>query len=368
MTAALPILVPADDLVAFVTRIFVAAGLTENAATTVATGLVQADLEGLPSHGVLLVDLYVDRLRGGSVSTRESGEVVSDRGCCVVLDAGHALGQLTGDQSIAIAAARAKQHGVGIVAVRHGFHFGAARRYAIKAADDGCIGIVMCNTRPLMPAPGGAERVVGNNPIAIAIPSDGPVPLVLDMATSEAAMGKIRLAEKAGQAIPNTWAVRQDGSPTTSPTEAIAGMLLPAAGPKGFGLALMIDLMCSLLSGGAGGDKVKPLYGDPTVPYDCSHLFIAIDVGAFGDASRFRAQAAAAAERIRLGQPAPGVDRLYVPGEPEWQRCETAAGKVRLERAVLDNLIKVAQSLHVSADFFPASPPNSLEKPHHAQT
>jgi LDH2 family malate/lactate/ureidoglycolate dehydrogenase len=366
MTSSPPVLVAADDLVALVTRIFVAAGLAEDAATTVAKGLVQADLEGLPSHGVLLVELYVDRLRGGSVSTRKSGEVVSDRGCCVVLDAGHAPGQLTGDQSTAIAVARAKQHGVGIAAVRHGFHFGTARRYAVAAADEGCIGIVMCNTRPLMPAPGGAERVVGNNPIAIAIPSDGPIPLVLDMATSEAAMGKIRLAEKAGQSIPGTWAVRQDGSPTTNPTEAIAGMLLPAAGPKGFGLALVIDLMCGLLSGGASGEKVKPLYGDPTVPYDCSHLFIAIDVGAFGDPARFRAEAAAAAQRIRLGKRAPDVDRLYLPGEPEWQRRESAAGKVALERAVVDNLIKVARSLRVSADPLPSH--DSLEKLHYAQT
>lgn len=366
MTSPSPILIPAEALVGLVTRIFVAAGLAENAATTVASGLVQADLEGLPSHGVLLVELYVERLRAGSVSTRDSGEVVSDRGCCVVLDAGHAPGQLTGDQSTTIAVARAKQHGVGIVAVRHGFHFGTARRYAIAAADQACIGIVMCNTRPLMPAPGGAERVVGNNPIAIAIPSDGPVPLVLDMATSEAAMGKIRLAEKAGQSIPGTWAVQQDGSPTTNPTEAIAGMLLPAAGPKGFGLALVIDLMCGLLSGGASGEKVKPLYGDPAVPYDCSHLFIAIDVSAFGDPSRFRAEAAAAAERIRLGKRAPSVDRLYLPGEPEWQRSKTAGGKVAIERAVADNLIKVAQSLRVSADPLPLRDP--LENPHHAQT
>ena len=120
----------------------------------------------------------------------------------------------------------------------------------------------MCNTRPLMPAPGGAERVVGNNPIAIAVPSDGRRPIVLDMATSEAAMGKIRMAEKAGEAIPGTWAVKADGSATTDPTEAIAGMLLPAAGPKGFGLAFLIDLLCGVLSGGATGAAVQPLYGN----------------------------------------------------------------------------------------------------------
>lgn len=348
MTA--PLQVPAQDLAALVARLFAAAGMAERAAETVAEGLVEADLEGLPSHGVLLVEMYLDRLRAGSVSTRENAEVVSDQGCSVVLDAGHAFGHLTGEQSIDIAVARSKQHGVGIVAVRHGFHFGAAGRYAVRAAERDCIGVAMCNTRPLMPAPGGAERVVGNNPIAIAVPSDGTVPIVLDMATSEAAMGKIRMAEKAGASIPASWAVRVDGGSTTDPKEAIAGMLLPAAGPKGFGLAFMIDLMCGLLSGGASGENVKPLYGDPGVPYDCSHLFIAIDVGHFCDAARFRSQAAAAAERIRAGKRASGVAQLFLPGEPEWLRRESAGGKVKLEPVVAGNLIKLAQDLQVSAE------------------
>jgi LDH2 family malate/lactate/ureidoglycolate dehydrogenase len=354
MTSTASIVIAAADLIALVARLFVAAGLSEKSAETVAQGLVQADLEGLPSHGVLLVDLYVDRLRAGSVSGRDTAQVVSDRGCCVVLDAGHSLGQVTADRSMEIAVSRATRHGAGIVAVRHGFHFGAARRYALAATEQNCIGIVMCNTRPLMPAPGGAERVVGNNPIAIAVPCEGPIPLVLDMATSEAAMGKIRLAEKAGDVIPATWAVRGDGSPTTNPAEAIAGMLLPAAGPKGFGLALVIDLMCGLLSGGASGDKVNPLYGDPQVPYDCSHLFVAIDVAHFCDPSWFRIQAAAAAERIRGGKRAPDVSDLLVPGEPEWRRAQSAAGKVKVERAVADKLIKLAHELQISSDPLPA--------------
>jgi LDH2 family malate/lactate/ureidoglycolate dehydrogenase len=366
MSVALPILVPADDLIALVTRIFAAAGMTAEAARTVADGLVQADLEGLPSHGVLLVDMYVERLRAGSVGTRETAEIVSDRDGAVVLDAANALGQLTGNQAIGIAVERAKEHGAGIVAVRHGFHFGTARRYALQAAEHGCIGIVMCNTRPLMPAPGGAERVVGNNPIAIAVPSDGAVPIVLDMATSEAAMGKIRLAAKAGQSIPLTWAVRSDGAPTDDPNEAIEGMLLPAAGPKGFGLALMIDLMCGLLSGGASGDKVKPLYGDPRVPYDCSHLFVAIDVSHFCDAGWFRRAAAAAADRIRAGARAPGVERLFVAGEPEWERSMNSGFKVAIERAVADNLIKVAQALHVSAEPLLSLAQDSPERTQHA--
>lgn len=340
--------VGADALSALVARLFAAAGIPPYSAQTVAEALVDADLEGQTSHGVTLVDLYIDRIRKGSVSTTVEAVTVSDNGAAVVLDARHALGHVTGDQAMRLAVERARKFGVGITAVRHGFHFGTARRFALQAAAADCVGIAMCNTRPLMPAPGGAERLVGNNPIAIAVPSSGPIPIVLDMATSEAAMGKIRMAEKACQAIPNNWAVKSDGTPTTDATEAIAGMLLPAAGPKGFALSLLIDLMCGLLSGGAIGAAVQPLYGNDDVPYDCSHLFIAIDVAHFGDQVNVRKLAADAAERVRNGKRAPGVDHVYAPGEPEWRKRKAAGGKVNLVPAVADMLARLAKELDVS--------------------
>ncbi|MGH7246849.1 MAG: Ldh family oxidoreductase [Pseudomonadota bacterium] len=351
MTDSDPISIPAEALQALVARVFVAAGLSPRAARAVADGLVEADLEGSPSHGVMLTDMYVDRIRRGSVSTHERAVIVSDRDGAVVLDARHALGQLTGDQAIGLAVERARVFGAGIVAVRHAFHFGTARRYALAAAAADCIGIVACNTRPLMPAPGGAERAVGNNPLAIAVPTTSRIPIVLDMATSEAAMGKIRMAEKAGAAIPPNWALKSDGSGTTNPGDAITGMLLPAGGAKGFGLAFLIDLMCGLLSGGATGDAVRPLYGDFAASYDCSHLFVAIDVAHFVDPVAFRAAAAKAVQRIRTGRRAPGVAQLFAPGEPEWRRRERSCGRVGLDPAVASMLIRYARDLGV-----PASP------------
>jgi LDH2 family malate/lactate/ureidoglycolate dehydrogenase len=339
---------PARDLEDFVARLFCAAGLAADAAAAVSSGLIEADLDGLHSHGVMLVDMYIDRLLKESVSKRETATIVSERDGAVVLDAGHMLGHLTGTQAMHIAITKAEQYAAGIVSVRHGFHFGAAGRYSQQAAQAGCIGIAMCNTRPLMPAPGGAERVVGNNPIAIALPADGEIPLVLDMATSEAAMGKIRLAEKAGQAIPLAWAVTAKGEATTDPAQAIAGMLLPSGGPKGFGLSFMIDLMCGLLSQGSIGAQVQPLYGNPAVPYDCSHLFIAVDVAHFCDPAEFRRRAAAAAKQIREGQRAPGVNQLFSPGEPEWRRRQKADGRVQLGQEVAAILTNLATTLGVA--------------------
>lgn len=335
----------ASELAAFTARLFTAVGVPEGDAATVAEALVQADLEGHPSHGVMLVEMYIDRLRNGSVSPTARPTIVSERHGAVVVDAKHVLGQLSGDYAMSLCIERARQFGAGVTAVRHGFHFGTARRFALAAARSDCVGIAMCNTRPLMPAPGGGERLVGNNPIAIAIPSDGAIPIVVDMAMSEAAMGKIRAAEKTARNIPPNWAVGPDGSPTTNPADAIKGMLLPAAGPKGFALAFIIDLMCGLLSGGAIGEAVQPLYGDMSVPYDSSHLFMAIDIGHFGHPVLIRGQAAQAADRIRKSKLAPGVDRVFTPGEIEWRAHSQAHGQVKISRAVATTLLRLATEL-----------------------
>jgi LDH2 family malate/lactate/ureidoglycolate dehydrogenase len=350
--------VSAIELAAFTADLLAATGVSRSDAATVAHALVDADLEGHASHGVMLVEMYAERIRKGSVSPTARPVVVSDKDGAVVLDARHCLGHLSSDQAMALCVERAHRFAAGIVAVRHGFHFGTARRFALAAARMDCVGIAMCNTRPLMPAPGGAERVVGNNPVAIAIPCDGPIPIVVDMAMSEAAMGKIRAADKAGRSIPQSWAVRADGSPTTDPAEAIRGMLLPAAGPKGFALAFIIDLMSGLLSGGAVGDAVQPLYGDMTMPYDCSHLFIAIDTAHFGDPAVIRAAASKAAGRVRASKVAPGGAQVFSPGEIEWQTRQSAQGRVKLSRAVAETLVKLAGELEVS----PASFMNSSEQ------
>jgi len=168
--------VAAVALSAYISRMFVAAGAAHAESQLVSDALVDAELEGLQSHGVMLVELYVDRLRHGSVATIWAATIVSDRGVAIVMDAGHEFGHLSAARAMGLAIERARLRGAGIVAVRSAFHFGAARRFALLAVEADCIGIAMCNTRPLMPAPGGAEPVVGNNPIAIAVSGRRPNP------------------------------------------------------------------------------------------------------------------------------------------------------------------------------------------------
>jgi LDH2 family malate/lactate/ureidoglycolate dehydrogenase len=307
-----------EALTDWVSSLFVKAGIPPEAARLVSSSLVSADLEGVASHGVMLVPMYLDRLAAGSISRKTKAEIAHDSGAAMVLDAANMLGQLSSRQAIGLAAERAKKHGLASVAVRNGFHFGTAGYWARALAAQDLVGMAFSNTRPLMPPPGGAERIVGNNPLAIALPSDDEI-LVTDMAMSATAMGKIRLADSAGKPIPEGWATDTEGRPTTDPAAAIKGMLLPAAGPKGFGLALAIDLLCGGLSGGAITDEVQPLYGNPSEPYRCSHLFLAIDPAAYGMTDLPR-RVARVQEKTRNARRTPGSDTIYAPGDLERAR------------------------------------------------
>jgi LDH2 family malate/lactate/ureidoglycolate dehydrogenase len=342
------IAIDAGLLTAAVAGIFVAVGVAADDAKTVAADLVAADLEGIGSHGVMLVPMYVDRILNGSVSRAGGGEVVSARGGAIVIDAGHALGQLTARQAVRIAIERAREQGLAAVAVRNGFHFGTAGRYARMMAAENCVGIVMANTCPLLPAPGGAQPLVGNNPIAVALPSAGDFPAEVDMALSAAAMGNIRLAAAAGKSIPAGWALDSDGCPTTDPAAAIKGMLLPAAGPKGFGLAFIIDLLCGALSGGAVGAEVRPLYGDSTKPYCSAHFFLAIDVGHFPVADMFADRVSEQAGRVTRSKRGPGVERIYAPGELVAATRTANGGVCKLGGETLRSLAQCAARAGVS--------------------
>lgn len=340
--AAGRVAIDAQRLISAVADIFAAVGIAVADAQVVAADLVAADLEGIASHGVMLVPMYVERIKNGSVSRRSAGDIVSDRGGAIVIDAGHALGQLTSRQAVKLAVARARDIGLAAIAVRNGFHFGTAGRYARMMAEQNCVGVVLSNTRPLMPAPGGAEALVGNNPIAIALPSAGEFPVEADMALSATAMGKIRLAAAAGQRIPEDWAVDSQGHRTTDPATAIKGMLLPAAGPKGFGLAFVIDLLCGGLSDGAVGADVHPLYGDPAQPYRCAHFFLAIHAGHFPAGDRFAERVRDQAMRVSRTKRATGVERVYAPGELVWATRQASGGVCRLDAPTLRSLFDTA--------------------------
>lgn len=327
---------PAQALSRFAAALLEAAGAPTDNAALVAQALVDADSEGLASHGLLQLPMYLERIALGSVDPAASGEVVVDAGARLTLDAQNGLGQVTAERACEIAIARAAEHGVAIVSVRNAFHFGAAGRFARRIALAGKIGIVMANTRPMLPAPGGVEAVVGNNPLAIAVPAGGE-PIVLDLAMSAGAMGKVRLAASKGEPIPEGWAQTADGVPTRDAAEAIKGVLLPAAGTKGFGLAVMVDLLAGGLSAGGIGSEVQPLYGDLSRPYGSANLVMAIEIEGMRPLAEYESAAAGFADRIRQSKTAPGAAPIRLPGDraAEARRrfdgsCALAAETLRL--------------------------------------
>lgn len=346
MTGA-PAQFPVEALERDVAALFTAAGLPASAAEIVAHDLVAADVEGVASHGVMLVPMYLDRIRSGSVSLATKGEITSSKAGTAVIDAGNMLGQLTARQAVTEAVIRAKEYGLGAVAVRNAFHLGALAPYARLMADQGCFGVVTTNTRPLLPATGGAAPLTGNNPIALAAPSSGPFHAEVDMALSAVAMGKIRNAANAGHDIPDGWATDADGQPTTDPSAAIAGMLLPAAGPKGFGLAFLLDLLAGGMSNGGIGPDVRGLYGDPSVPYGCAAFFLAIDVEHFTDAGAFGERSREALERASASKTAPGVKRVFAPGELAASARKSSQGKCTVAPTALKALAAAGKSLNV---------------------
>jgi LDH2 family malate/lactate/ureidoglycolate dehydrogenase len=339
MSAAREVAVAEAEL--FVASLFAAAGLAAPAAQEMAEALIEAERSGQSSHGLVQLEMYLRRLRLGSVSAHVAPVEVLRRGGTAVLDARAMFGHLAGRHAMELATELAAGHGIAAVAVRNSFHFGAAGRYAQMASARGCMGLAMCNTKPMMAAPGGVDPLVGNNPLAIGIPAPEP-DFLLDMAMSAAALGRIRGAAMAGTPIPDSWALDAAGEPTTDPQAAIAGTLQPAGGAKGFGLALAVDLMSSLLADGPGGAEVAPLYGDLARPFLCSLLFIAIDPGHFGDAGAMRERAGHELARIRNAR-SRGAP-LRTPGERAATRRRTTT-LITVPGPLVQSLDALAQEL-----------------------
>jgi LDH2 family malate/lactate/ureidoglycolate dehydrogenase len=336
-----------SDLDDFSKALLRAVGVPAKTAGQVVDALIAADCGGVASHGLALLPMYLDRIKAGSVNPRASGRVVSKNGGAIVVDAQNCLGQISSYRAVEMAVESCSVQAISAIAVRNGFHIGALGYWARRIARANCIGIIICNTRPLLPPPGGATAVVGNNPIAIALPAVGE-DLVLDIALSAGAMGKVRLAASEGKSIPEGWATDSKGRSTTNPHEAISGMLLPAGGPKGFGLAFMIDLIAGGLSTGAIGRQVSALYGDSSVPYRSSHFFMAIKVASFTNLDLFKKAAADLAEQVRSTASANGNSvRMFGDRSQEMRRQYT--DRVPLSEATISNLSKSAHALGVAS-------------------
>jgi ureidoglycolate dehydrogenase (NAD+) len=307
----------AHELREFCRRALEGAGAAPADAAATAEGLVAADLRGVHTHGTLRAGIYADRLRAGSINPRAQLRIVRDSGAIVVADAQAGPGIAMAGRAMDLAIERARAHGIAAVGVRNGNHCGMLAHYAMRALPAGAVGIAMSNADALVAPFGARARFLGTNPLAVAVPSRDEPPVVLDMATSVVAHGKVKGAHDRGEAIPEGWAVDSAGHPTTDAALALAGALLPFGGPKGSGISILIDLLAGVLPGGRSGPEIVPLYDRVGEPQGVGHLFAALRVEAFEPLEAFTRRVDETVRRIRALAPAAGAARAFLPGELE---------------------------------------------------
>lgn len=293
------------------------AGVAQPAAQSVAGELVDADLRGVMTHGFTRLPLYLGGVANGSIDGNSSPTVVLNGPSALLVDAEHGFGHHAGRLAMREAIELSNETGIAAATVLNSTHFGAAGGYARMAAEADCIGIVVSNSPPLLPAVNGTERRVGNNPLAIACPTDQGFPLVYDVAMSVVSSWKIQMAYERGEPIPDGWAYDSAGNPTNDSYEAFAGGgLLRAVGDhKGFGLAMMIEILTAGLSGGGMTNQVRRLV-EPGAMNTC-HTFIAISPDRFAGSDNLRARAGELCTQIWESPRRANVDRLLVPGQLE---------------------------------------------------
>ena len=311
-----------DELMRIVTGIFVGYGIPKPDASRVAECLVEADLRGVHSHGVGRVPIYTRRLRDKLVNPTPSIAVTDATPVAVHVDGDNGMGFIVGTKAMSEAVGRAHTHGVGMAWASRSNHFGMAANYLLQATKSGMAAMVLTNASPAMPIWGGRAPFLGTNPFAMAVPG-GQTPLLLDMATSVTARGKIRRAAQLGEDIPAGWALDDKGRPTTNAEAAYRGVVLPLGGPKGSGLALMIDAVAGVMSGAAFAGDVGNQYTDFDRPQNVGHFFLAFRPDLFLPGQNYSSRIDSLVDRARKGPRAEGFEEVLMPGEPEARMAES---------------------------------------------
>ncbi|MBP0445093.1 Ldh family oxidoreductase [Roseomonas sp. SSH11] len=324
----MPVIAP-DALRSFVASLYAAVGLPPEDAALVSDTLVRADMWGHSSHGVMRAPWYIDRVRAGTMKPVTEPEVIVDAGAISVIDGRDGVGQVIAKRAMLDAIRRAKAHGVGVVSVRESNHHGALGYFTRLAAEHDCIGLLTANGSPAMAPWGGRKKVIGNNPWSIAAPAGRYAPMVLDLANTVVARGKIFLARQKGIPIPENWAIDARGRRTTDPVAALGGVILPMAEHKGYAISVLMDVLSGVLSGSGILTEVSGPY-QAEKRSRSGHLVLALDIQAFGPVARFKERMEQMISEIKATPLAEGVDEAFYPGEIE-ARSEEESNRRGLE-------------------------------------
>lgn len=343
------ILVQANVARRFAQSILQAHGMSAAHARIVADCLVLADLRGIDTHGLNRLPAYLNRIRAGVLDPRAEPTVHEVTSVVAQIDARNGFSFVAGDRAIRLAIEMAREHGLGMVSVKHSNHLGMSAWVVHKALEANMISLVFTNASPTLPAWGGATPLLGTSPLACGAPAGETPAFVLDMATTVAARGKIQRAARRGEKIPTGWAVDRQGQPTEDPQVALGGLLCPIGGYKGAGLALMMDILGGVLSGSAfAGNVGGP--DDVSKPGDVGHMFIVFRPNLFVSLKEFKNRMDHLYRTVVGSERLAGCDRIYYPGEMEQmtleERRRTGIPYAMVEVEILN---QCAEQAHVEA-------------------
>ncbi|MFG6147735.1 ureidoglycolate dehydrogenase [Halobacillus sp. B23F22_1] len=291
------------------------ANVSQEHAEVVADVLVHADLRGVSSHGVLRTEHYVKRMTQGGMNANPRFDATKKGSSALMYDGDNGMGHVITKNAMDEAIKLSKENGIGIVGIVNSSHCGALSYFAQQAADQETISMIMTHTDSAVVPFGGAEPFFGTNPIAYGFPASQHRPVILDMATSNVALGKVLHARETGDSIPDNWGVDEKGNPVTDPN--LVKYLLPSGGPKGYGLGLVVDVLTGILTGGAFGPNISTMYGDYKKNRELSHMIVTIDPGLFIDKNEFLNNMDQMIDDLHDVKPAEGFSSVLVPGEPE---------------------------------------------------
>lgn len=305
----------------FIAAAFAKVGMPPADARTVAQLMAQADLQGSDGHGVIRLPQYVKRIRGGAVNLAPAIRVVQERAATALLHGDNGMGHLVMKRAAELAIEKARVAGIGWVGAQWSNHAGPASLYARMPMQAGMIGLYFAvgNANHLPPW-GGLDMLLSTNPIAVAVPAGDEPPIVLDMATTVAAYGKVKAYAAKGLAMPEGWMIDREGRALTDPKRANEGFLLPIGGYKGYGLSLVVGLLAGTLNGAAMGRDVIDFNADSTSATNTGQAVAAIDPAAFGDPAEFRTAVDRLVRELRGAERMPGVERIWMPGEQSHAR------------------------------------------------
>jgi len=346
-------IIQAEPMKRFCVAACKAVRLSQEHAELLADTLIQADLRGVNSHGVIRLPGYIKGYQIGGINPRPSIRVVKESDATAVMDGDDGIGLIVSYPAMRLAMGKAADYGIGTVTVRKSNHFGMAAYWPMMALERDMVGYATTNASPTMAPWGGITLSHGNNPISYAIPAGRELPLVLDIAMSVVAKGKIRLAALKNEPIPMGWAMDKYGKPTTDAEAAVDGLLMPMGSHKGYGMALVNDVLCGVLSGGEFGTGIpKARGGGGTKKMGYCHFFMALDVGHFIPVVEFKERVDKLVRMMKISQPAQGQNRIYLPGEIEFEtKRQRIKEGIPYSKANINQLERLAKDLHLPIDF-----------------